>query len=68
MNADGGAGVSGGSPAPRIHPAGYSQPATAAKGGMRPLRRMLDQTVLHRIETNVLPVVDDAGDACPQSE
>src|SRR5690348_1700352 len=45
----------------------WVQPAgnTAAKGGMRPLRRVLDQTVLHRVEMNVfqlrcqIPVVAD---------
>src|SRR5207237_6179996 len=33
-----------------VQPAGN----TATKGGMRPLHRMLDQTVLHRIEMNVV--------------
>jgi hypothetical protein len=39
-----------------VHPRRRVQPAgnTATKGGMRPLRRMLDQTVLHRIEMNVV--------------
>jgi hypothetical protein len=48
-------------PSRRVHAAGH----TATKRGMRPLRRVRDQTVLHRVEMNVIhmrrevPVVAD---------
>jgi len=46
-------------------PPGKPAGNTATKGGMWPVRRMLDQTVLHRIEMNVVqmrrevPIVAD---------
>jgi hypothetical protein len=37
-------------PPRRVEPIAHA----AAKGRMRPLRRVLDQTVLHRVETNIV--------------